>query len=145
VFGAQDKRYALSYDDDDDPAIDVLRLLDYRYMRFSYHPLKDKFVLINSWKDPAWTNVKTMRTGIDGEEKESREQVFGKNLIDIKEKTIAQLLVDEVWHCRLSVAVPKLISIGLSPFLCVSDCKSHSLVCRRVLLLRCLYFRHFTR
>jgi cation-transporting ATPase 13A2 len=100
VFGAQDKRFVLSYEDDDDPAIDTLRLLDYRYMRFSYHPLKDKFVLINSWKDPMWTNVKTMRTGIDGEEKESRELVFGKNLIDIKQKTIPQLLVDEVRPCK---------------------------------------------
>lgn len=37
-----------------------------------------------------------MRVGIDGDEKENRELVFGKNLIDIKQKTIPQLLVDEV-------------------------------------------------
>jgi cation-transporting ATPase 13A2 len=130
VFGAQDKRYILSYDDDDDPIMDILRLLDYRYMRFSYHPLKDKFVLINSWKDPTWTNVKTMRTGIDGEEKESREVVFGKNLIDIKQKTIPQLLVDEVWRCKFLAEISKLTFVGLPPFLRLPDCQSHSMVYR---------------
>lgn len=97
VFGSPGKHYSISYDEDDDPVLDNLRILNYRYMRFSFHPLKDKFVLTNSWKDPAWTDVKSIRAGIDGEEKEIRELVFGKNLIDIKQKTIPQLLVDEVF------------------------------------------------
>ena len=91
-----EKQYASSYDEYDDSILGNLRLLDYRYMRFAYHPLKDKFVLSHSWKDPAWTDVKSIRSGIDGDEKKNRELVFGKNLIDIKEKTISQLLVDEV-------------------------------------------------
>lgn len=98
VFGTSEKRFVLAYDEDDDPVLDDLRILDYRYMRFVFHPLKDKFVLSNSWKDPTWTDVKTIRAGIDGDEKENRELVFGKNLIDIKQKTIPQLLVDEVRH-----------------------------------------------
>lgn len=53
-------------------------------------------MLCNSWKDPTWTDVKLIRAGIDGDEKETRERVFGKNMIDIKQKTIPQLLVDEV-------------------------------------------------
>lgn len=73
-------------------------------MRFSFHPLKDKFVLSNSWKDPAWTDVKSIRAGLDGDEKEIRELVFGQNLIDIKQKTIPQLLVDEVCTRTLLVA-----------------------------------------
>ncbi|TAQ90389.1 hypothetical protein B7494_g1281 [Chlorociboria aeruginascens] len=96
VFGASEKKYAMSYDEDDDPALDNLRILDYRYMRFSFHPLRDKFVLCNSWKDPAWTDVKAIRAGIGGEEKEYRELVFGENLIQIKQKAILQLLVDEI-------------------------------------------------
>ena len=96
VFGAPEKRYVVSYDDDDDPVLEDLRILDYRYMRFSFHPLKDRFILSNGWKDPTWTDVKSIRAGIDGDEKENRELVFGKNLIDIKQKTIPQLLVDEV-------------------------------------------------
>ena len=96
VFGALKKKYIISYDEDDDPVLEELRLLDYRYMRFAFHPQKDKFMLYNSWKDPSWTDVKSIRVGIDGDEKENRERVFGKNLIDIKQKTIPQLLVDEV-------------------------------------------------
>lgn len=71
-------------------------MLDYRYISFSYHPRKDRFVLTNSWKDPTWSDVKSIRAGIDGDEKEFRELVFGKNLIDLKQKTVPQLLVDEV-------------------------------------------------
>lgn len=96
VFGMPEKRYIISYDEDDDPVLDNLQILDYRYMRFSFHPLQDKFMLSNSWKDPAWTDVKSIRAGIDSDEKENRELVFGKNMIDIKQKTIPQLLVDEV-------------------------------------------------
>ncbi|KAH7321459.1 hypothetical protein BKA65DRAFT_463538 [Rhexocercosporidium sp. MPI-PUGE-AT-0058] len=98
VFGASQSKYVVSYDEDDDPIIDDLRIVDYRYMRFSFNPLKDKFMLCNSWKDPTWTDVKAIRAGIDGDEKESRELVFGKNMIDIKQKTIPQLLLDEAFH-----------------------------------------------
>ena len=111
----------MSYDEEDDPVLDDLRILDYRYMRFTYHPLKDRFVLCNSWKDPAWTDVKSIRAGIDTDEKESRELVFGKNLIDIKQKTVPQLLVDEVY----SDWPPKTLSItnfaGFPPILCFPD------------------------
>jgi len=76
-------------------------------MRFTYHPLKDRFVLCNSWKDPAWTDAKSIRAGIDNDEKESRELVFGKNLIEIKQKTVPQLLVDEV---NILLPFPKLFN-----------------------------------
>lgn len=41
--------------------------------------------------------MKSIRSGISGEEKENRELVFGNNMIDIKQKTVPQLLVDEVF------------------------------------------------
>lgn len=37
-----------------------------------------------------------MRIGLGSEERHRREQIFDKNHIDIKEKTVLQLLVDEV-------------------------------------------------
>ena len=127
VFGEPEKRYSMAYDEDDDPVLEDLRILDYRYMRFSFHPLKDKFVLSNSWKDPAWTDVKAIRAGIDGDEKENRELVFGKNLIDIKQKTIPQLLVDEVLALCLYFG-SRLTYIGISPFLRFPNSKSATLV-----------------
>lgn len=84
------------YDEENDPTISYLQYIDYRYLRFFYHPLKDKFVMMSGWKDPLWTNVKVMRTGLDAEDRDSRELVFGKNLIEIKQKSVGQLLVDEV-------------------------------------------------
>lgn len=73
-----------------------LRYLDYRYLRFIYHPGQDKFVLNNDWWDSQWTDVKAMKQGLDSEERDPRDQVFGKNMIQIREKTIPELLLDEV-------------------------------------------------
>lgn len=83
-------------DEDGDPTMASLQFIDYRYMRFFYHPIEDKFSLINGWKDPAWTNAKVMREGLDADERDSREQLFERNAIEIHQKTIPQLLVDEV-------------------------------------------------
>lgn len=84
------------YDEDNDPAISSLRYFDYRYLRFFYHPLQDKFCLLNGWKDPGWENVKVMRGGLDADDRDSREQIFGSNIVDIKQKSVPQLLIDEV-------------------------------------------------
>lgn len=73
-----------------------LRYIDYRYLHFFYHPLEDRFCLLNGWKDPAWANVKMMRSGLDADDRDSREQIFGGNIVDIKQKSVPELLVDEV-------------------------------------------------
>lgn len=97
VFGVSEKSAATNDpDEDDDPIMPSLCYLNYRYIRFCYHPLLDKFVLNSSWKDPNWTNIKKLRRGIEGEDKDLRSLVFGKNMIDIEEKTVMQLLLDEV-------------------------------------------------
>ena len=83
-------------DEDGDPTIQFLQFIDYRYLRFFYHPIEDKFSLITGWKDPSWTNAKVMRGGLDADERDSREQLFERNAIEIEQKTIPQLLVDEV-------------------------------------------------
>ncbi|EFX01083.1 p-type ATPase [Grosmannia clavigera kw1407] len=85
-------------DPDPDPLLQQLRVLDYRYVRFFYHPQRDKFVVSSGWKDPSWQDVRKIQTGIDGDEKNLREVVFGSNLIDIAQKSTMQLLVDEVFH-----------------------------------------------
>ena len=96
MFGNLEKRNILDHEEDDDPVLEVLRFLDYRYIRFCFHPLKDRFVPCNDWKDPAWRDVKTVRTGLDSDERCSRERVFSRNEIEIQQKSIPQLLVDEV-------------------------------------------------
>lgn len=98
VFGAPEKLFAQMFEEDADPILSELRVLNYRYVRLYFHPHKDKFVICSGWKDPNWTHVRTLRAGIDGDEKEQREYVFGSNLIDIEQKSTFQLLVDEVFH-----------------------------------------------
>ncbi|KAI4177795.1 MAG: hypothetical protein LQ343_000259 [Gyalolechia ehrenbergii] len=83
-------------EEEDDPVMLTIRFLDYRYIRFCFHPLKDKFMLCSDWKDSNWIDVRSIRAGLDSDERHRREQVFGKNQIDIKQKSIPQLLVDEV-------------------------------------------------
>ncbi|KAG4034048.1 hypothetical protein MFRU_003g00260 [Monilinia fructicola] len=122
VFGLSEKKYSMSYDYDDDPVLDNLRILDYRYMRFSFNPLKDRFILCNSWKDPAWTDVKSIRSGISGEEKENRELVFGNNMIDIKQKTVPQLLVDEAFHPFYVFQVASLILWSMDQYYYYAGC-----------------------
>ncbi|KAL9031900.1 MAG: hypothetical protein Q9196_000096 [Gyalolechia fulgens] len=95
VFGSAEKNQYTEMDEEDDPVMSTLRFLDYRYIRFCFHPLKDKFMLCSDWKDSNWTDVRFIRAGLDSEERHRREQVFGKNQIDIKEKSIPRLLVDE--------------------------------------------------
>jgi cation-transporting P-type ATPase 13A2 len=96
VFGSPEKMLAQLLEDDADPLLPELRVLNYRYVRLFFHPLKDKFIISTGWKDPNWTRIRSLRAGIDGEEKSQREVVFGSNIIDIEQKSIPQLLVDEV-------------------------------------------------
>ncbi|KAL9605801.1 MAG: hypothetical protein Q9179_001034 [Wetmoreana sp. 5 TL-2023] len=98
VFGLTEKNGYVDMDEDDDPVMPALHFLDYRYMRFCFHPLKDKFMLSSNWKDPSWSNVRSMRAGLDSDERYRREQIFGKNQIDIKHKSVLQLLIDEAFH-----------------------------------------------
>ncbi|RMZ91959.1 hypothetical protein DV736_g786, partial [Chaetothyriales sp. CBS 134916] len=98
VFNTLDREKQNGYRYGADPELRLLRFLDYRYMRLIYHPTLDKFVPNNDWWDPQWTDVKALRAGLDSEEREPRSQVFGKNVIEVEEKSIPQLLVDEAFH-----------------------------------------------
>ncbi|KAI5862835.1 hypothetical protein GGS23DRAFT_605367 [Durotheca rogersii] len=122
VFGTPEKIFAQLLEDDADPLLPELRVLNYRYVRFFYHPLKDKFVLCNGWRDPAWNHVRDLRAGIDSEEKEHREHVFGTNLINIEQKSIYQLLVDEVFHPFYVFQIASLVLWSLDEYYYYAVC-----------------------
>ncbi|KAF2764277.1 hypothetical protein EJ03DRAFT_386079 [Teratosphaeria nubilosa] len=123
VFGiGNDKGKYSDYDEYDDPIMDELKILDYRYIRFCYHPLKDKFVLGNTWKDPTWTGVTAVRSGIDSDEQEIRERIFGKNAIDIEQKTTGQLLLDEAFHPFYVFQIASLILWSLDTYYYYAAC-----------------------
>jgi cation-transporting P-type ATPase 13A2 len=122
VFGYNEKSKYTDYDEYDDPIMDELKILNYRYIRFCYHPLKDKFVLGNTWKDPAWTDVLSVRNGIDGEEQELRERIFGRNVIDIAQKSTGQLLLDEAFHPFYVFQIASLILWSLDTYYYYAAC-----------------------
>ncbi|MCJ1378786.1 hypothetical protein MMC17_001885 [Xylographa soralifera] len=122
VFGPQGKGMFREYDEEDDPTIPQLRFLDYRYIRFVFHPLKGKFVLDNNFKDSAWKDVKSIRSGLESEERHRRAQVFGKNLIDIQQKSIAQLLFDEAFHPFYVFQIASLILWSLDEYYYYAAC-----------------------
>ncbi|KAI1754422.1 hypothetical protein F4782DRAFT_29552 [Xylaria castorea] len=122
VFGAPEKMFAQLLEDDGDPIIIELQTLEYRYVRFFFHPLKDKFLVCNGWKDPSWMSVRSLRNGIDGDEKDERERVFGANMIDIEQKSIPQLLVDEVFHPFYVFQIASLILWSLDQYYYYAIC-----------------------
>ncbi|KAI1503516.1 hypothetical protein F5X99DRAFT_425362 [Biscogniauxia marginata] len=122
VFGAPEKLYAQFLDDDADPIIDELRVLNYRYVRFFFHPVEDKFIISNGWKDPAWTHARALHAGIDGDEKDRRESIFGPNLIDIEQKSVPQLLVDEVFHPFYVFQIASLVLWSLDEYYYYAIC-----------------------
>lgn len=129
VFGAPGKMTSYLLDDDQDPILQELRIINYRYVRFYFHPTQDKFLLGNGWKDPLWTNVREIRAGIDSEEKGHRDVVFGSNLIDIEQKSIFQLLVDEVgFLTRGPEDTADRLLLGVPSVLCLSNSQPDSLV-----------------
>jgi len=123
VFGDSEKVPRHDFDEDEeDPVIKQLRSLNYRYIRFCYHPLKDKFILANTWKDPSWTDVAKLRDGLDGEERDYRELVFGENVIAIEEKSVGQLLVDEAFHPFYIFQIASLILWSLDQYYYYAAC-----------------------
>lgn len=103
IFGLEEKSYFV--DDDPDPIVNELRMLDYRYVRLFFHQQKDRFLLFNGWKDPNWTDLRAVKSGLDSDEKSVREVVFGRNDIEIEQKSVTRLLLDEVGSpefCRLA-------------------------------------------
>ncbi|PKS05222.1 hypothetical protein jhhlp_008593 [Lomentospora prolificans] len=122
VFGHPDKGMSFDGDDDDDPILPTLRTLNYRYVRLFFHPLRDVFVLFHAWKDPAWADVRTARSGIDAEERSIRETVFGLNVIDIEQKSIPKLLVDEVFHPFYVFQIASLVLWSLDEYYYYAAC-----------------------
>ncbi|KAF6815850.1 p-type ATPase [Colletotrichum sojae] len=114
IFGSSEKNYVI--DDDYDPIINELRILNYRYVRLYFNQQKDKFVMFNGWVDPHWTDTRAVRAGIDSDEKGVREVVFGSNLIDIEQKSIPRLLVDEVFHPFYVFQIASLILWSLDEY-----------------------------
>ncbi|ORX82959.1 hypothetical protein K493DRAFT_240394 [Basidiobolus meristosporus CBS 931.73] len=81
-----------------DKSLPQLNYFDYKYIRFIFHPLLQKFVQNSHWKDTAWVTVNGCKRGLTRDQLNERKLVYGDNVIDIKERPVMQLLTDEVLH-----------------------------------------------
>lgn len=84
--------------DDIDPIVPILISFEYRYMTLFYDPLDDLFKLSNNWIDEKWCHYPDIKDGITESNYRCRKMIFGDNIIEIKEKSVLKLLVDEVLH-----------------------------------------------
>lgn len=111
-----------SFDDDYGVDIDRIRYLDYRYIRFYYHPIEDGYYTNGDWKHPTWNNVKNLKEGLNADDRDQRELVFGANVIDIEQKTIGQILIEEVLHPFYIFQVASLILWSLDKYFYYAAC-----------------------
>ncbi|CCJ31395.1 unnamed protein product [Pneumocystis jirovecii] len=73
--------------------------IDYRYLRFIYYPKEQKFIPTYSWKDPLFMlPIEDISKGLSTRARDDREVIFGKNQMDIQEKSVIRLLIDEILH-----------------------------------------------
>jgi cation-transporting ATPase 13A2 len=73
-----------------------LKTAEYRYTKFALQPGTGKWCLIRDWRDPKWTSVKAVASGLGKDVREQRRILFGDNVIDIEGKGVVGLLLDEV-------------------------------------------------
>ncbi|KTW30208.1 hypothetical protein T552_00686 [Pneumocystis carinii B80] len=76
-----------------------VRYIDYCYIRIIYSLEQQKFLPSYTWKDPRRIlSIEDISKGLTTDIKNNREIIFGKNIIDIEEKSVIKLLVTEILH-----------------------------------------------
>ncbi|ODV98495.1 hypothetical protein PACTADRAFT_184935 [Pachysolen tannophilus NRRL Y-2460] len=83
---------------EDDPVVPILISFEYRYRRIYYSPTEDIFKTNSNWAEESWCDLERVKDGLTQDSHDDRLLIFGLNLIDIKEKSVSQLAVDEVLH-----------------------------------------------
>ncbi|KAJ2629056.1 hypothetical protein H4R22_003548 [Coemansia sp. RSA 1290] len=95
VFGSLTRKGPLYKHNDD--VVRYLSMFTHRYYRFVFHPYLDRFLPNTCWMDSTWTRSPlSIRSGLSCSVQNLRQTIFGPNSMDIQEKSIGRLLVDEV-------------------------------------------------
>ncbi|EGV66420.1 hypothetical protein PSN45_002982 [Yamadazyma tenuis] len=81
-----------------DPIIGHMHTFKYRYLKFFYNPVEDIFKTNNNWFDQSWTNSNKIADGVPQSLFEERAMIFEENSIEIDDKPILSLLLEEVLH-----------------------------------------------
>lgn len=116
-----------------------IKYFDFRYHRFFLHPITMQFRMARDWQDPSWSlSLPYLAKGLDDQQIKSRSQLFSDNVMEVKGKTTAQILVDEVSQFLLSyghahgtnsfIPTHRHPYLGSSPFLSFPNRFHHTLV-----------------
>jgi hypothetical protein len=107
-----------------DSKLDTITYFDHRYMKFVLNPRTRLFILICYWKDTRhWVSLSKALEGVDGSALVSRRRfLFGENQILIREKSDAQLLVDEVLHPFFVFQIASMILWSLDEYYYYAAC-----------------------
>ncbi|CAO1631581.1 unnamed protein product [Sympodiomycopsis kandeliae] len=87
-----------------------LTMMSYRYTRFFLHPPTGRWRMIKDWRDPMWGAGANVADGISWDAEKDRTALFGRNEIEIEDKGVIRLLIDEVLH---PFYIFQVVSIGL--------------------------------
>ncbi|AEY98251.1 FAFR567Wp [Eremothecium gossypii FDAG1] len=86
------------HESEENPNIPILISFEYRYLTLIYSPLTDIFQTNTNWADPDWTDLSLVSRGLPNNIHEDRMIAFGKNSINLRQKTTSQILFDEALH-----------------------------------------------
>ncbi|KAJ3033709.1 hypothetical protein HK097_004753, partial [Rhizophlyctis rosea] len=101
----------------------TLTHFEYRYIRFILNPMIGMFEPNWSWSDPKWGSVRKVLQGIrDGEKVEERKLIFGRNEVDVREKGIFRLAVDEVLHPFFMFQIGSIVLWSLDDYYYYATC-----------------------
>lgn len=75
-----------------------LTYMTYRYTRFFLHPPSGRWRMVKDWRDPTWASNASASQGNTWDAEKDRTTLFGKNEIEIEDKGVLGLLIDEVLH-----------------------------------------------
>lgn len=79
--------------------INQLKFFNYRYHTFIFNPVSEDFEPTTHWRDLAWCSARKVLEGVNSHSDIAlRQRIFGLNSINVDEKPILNLMVDEVLH-----------------------------------------------
>ncbi|QGN16664.1 putative cation-transporting ATPase 2 [Kluyveromyces marxianus] len=80
------------------PNLPILITFNYRYFTLVYSPVADIFKSNSNWADPDWLDLEQVQKGLSSSIQEDRTLAFGKNAVNLKQKTVFEILFDEALH-----------------------------------------------
>ena len=82
----------------ENPNIPIMISFSYRYFNLIYSPIEDLFKINSNWTDADWLSLSSIQKGLPTSVVEDRMLAFGRNNINLKQKTSLEILFDEVLH-----------------------------------------------